>query len=103
MKPTEGANLESLLEPVIQMNMIIIEEIQEQRKQMHDQQELISAQLSVQSSTTTTTPDALTDIEGDYEIKIRRVLSLTIISRAHKMHTIIIKYMYSQRYVSTKL
>jgi hypothetical protein len=56
----EGANLESLLERVIQMNMIIIEEMQEQQKQMHDQQELISTQLSIQLSTTTTS-DALND------------------------------------------
>ena len=60
MMPTEGANLELLLERVIQMNMVIIEEMQEQRKQMHIQQELMSSQLPIQSSVPTTV-DALMD------------------------------------------
>jgi hypothetical protein len=58
--PTEGTNLEALLERVVQMNMIIIEEMQEQRKQMHAQQELISSQLPINLSATTT-PAALID------------------------------------------
>jgi hypothetical protein len=58
MMPTEGANLELLLERVIQMNMVIIEEMQEQRKQMHVQQEFLSSQLPIQSSVPTTV-DAL--------------------------------------------
>lgn len=40
---TEGANRENLLERIIQMNMIIIEEMQEQRKQMYDQKTIISS------------------------------------------------------------
>ncbi|CAF5179870.1 unnamed protein product, partial [Rotaria sp. Silwood1] len=56
----EGANLENLLERVIQMNMIIIEEIHEQRKQITEQQVLISSQLSTHSSTTVPA-EALTD------------------------------------------
>ncbi|CAF4897132.1 unnamed protein product [Rotaria sp. Silwood1] len=58
--PTEGANLENLLERVIQMNMIIIEEMYEQRKQITEQQVLISSQLSTHSSTTVPA-EALTD------------------------------------------
>jgi hypothetical protein len=58
--PTEGTNLEALLERVVQMNMIIIEEMQEQRKQMNAQQELISSQLPLHSSASTTA-DALVD------------------------------------------
>ncbi|CAF3028738.1 unnamed protein product [Rotaria sp. Silwood2] len=57
--PTEGANLESLLERVIQMNMVIIEEMQEQRKQIHAQQSLILAQSPPQSSTTITTDSSI--------------------------------------------
>ncbi|CAF1215809.1 unnamed protein product [Rotaria sp. Silwood1] len=58
--PIEGANLENLLERVIQMNMIVIEEMHQQRKQITEQQVLISSQLSTHSSTTV--PDeALTD------------------------------------------
>lgn len=51
--PLEGVNLESLLERVIQMNMVIIEEMQEQRKQFQEQQALISSRLSSQPSTIT--------------------------------------------------
>jgi hypothetical protein len=36
------------------MNMVIIEEMQEQRKQFNDQQALLSLRLSVQSSATPT-------------------------------------------------
>jgi hypothetical protein len=52
--PVEGVNLESLLERVIQMNTIIIEEMQAQRKQFNDQQALISSRLPIQPSTTAT-------------------------------------------------
>ncbi|CAF1092283.1 unnamed protein product [Rotaria sordida] len=48
----EGANLGNLLERVVQMNMIIIEEMHEQRKQITEQQALISLHLSAHSSTT---------------------------------------------------
>ncbi|CAF1107955.1 unnamed protein product [Rotaria sordida] len=48
----EGANLGNLLERVIQMNMIIIEEMHEQRQQITEQQALISLHLSAHSSTT---------------------------------------------------
>jgi hypothetical protein len=47
----EGGNLEALLERVIQMNMIIIEEMQEQRKHIHDQKAIIASRLSLPSST----------------------------------------------------
>jgi len=53
MMPVEGGNLENLLERVVQLNMVIIEEMQEQRKQFNDQQALLSSRLSVQSSATT--------------------------------------------------
>ncbi len=59
MMPTEGANLESLLERVIQMNIIIIQEMQDQRKQFHDQHALISSRLPAQASSTTA--ETLTD------------------------------------------
>jgi hypothetical protein len=48
--PTEGDNLGNLLERVVQMNMLIMEEMHEQRKQM---QTLIATQLPLQVSTTT--------------------------------------------------
>ncbi len=38
----EGGNLENLLERVVQMNMVIIEEMQQQRKQFQDQQAILS-------------------------------------------------------------
>jgi hypothetical protein len=54
--PTEGTNLENLLERVIQMNAIIIEEMHEQRKeiqaQAQAQQAFMSSPLHLQSSTT---------------------------------------------------
>ena len=49
--PTEGANIENLLERVIQMNMLIIEEMQEQRKQISQQQTQILTQLAAQPLT----------------------------------------------------
>ena len=58
MMPMEGANLENLLERVVQMNMLIIAEMQEQRKQMQAQQSLLLSQLSLHASTTTVTSSA---------------------------------------------
>lgn len=52
--PTEGVNMEALLERVIQMNMLIIEELHQQRKQMQDQQTLISSRLVSQTSSIAT-------------------------------------------------
>ena len=49
--PTEGGNVESLLERVLQMNMIIIEEMQQQRNEIQAQHTLISTQLPAPSST----------------------------------------------------
>ncbi|CAF3434864.1 unnamed protein product [Rotaria socialis] len=63
--PTEGTNLESLLERVVQMNMIIIEHMEEQSKQfqtsqleMRAQQSQILEHLPLRSSTTTATTDS---------------------------------------------
>ena len=52
--PLEGVNLEILLERVVQMNMVIIEEMQEQRKQFQEQQAFISSILPSQTSAMTT-------------------------------------------------
>jgi hypothetical protein len=50
----EGGNLENLLERVVQMNMVIIEEMQHQRKQFQEQQALFV-------TSTTTTSEAVPD------------------------------------------
>ncbi|CAF1615298.1 unnamed protein product [Rotaria magnacalcarata] len=64
--PTEGTNLESLLERVVQMNMIIIEHMEEQSKQFQTSQLEIRAQqsqilehLPLRSSTTITTDSSI--------------------------------------------
>ena len=50
MMPTEGGHLANLLERVLQMNIIIIEEMQRQRKEIQAQYTPVSTQLSTSST-----------------------------------------------------
>src|SRR5690348_16781808 len=52
MMSSEGSNLENLLERVVQLNMLIIEEMNQQRKQINEQQEQILARLPTQPTAT---------------------------------------------------